>query len=115
MIDAERQPYNGNQAVLRRCFHHSLKRLGRGVKQRPLVKQVFARVSGQSELWKQNDERPICRGFLDQFDRPSRVVRWIGDADGGRCRRYSNEIVIQEIKKLLAWFHCVSRVEAPLP
>ena len=100
MIDLERRPDHADDGQLGRRLDDRGNRIEARVEQRPLLKQVIARVRRQPQLGKKCDHRLALGRLANQRDGLFGIVSRVRHANGWHPNRDSHEIVIVEIKKV---------------
>jgi len=105
MIDLERRPDHADDGQLGRRLDHRGNRIEACVEQRPLLKQVVARIRREPQLRKKCDHRLALGRLANQRDGLFGVVSWVRHANRRHTNRDSHEIVIVEIKEVAVSDH----------
>src|SRR5271166_2382431 len=115
MIDLERRADHADNGKLGGRLDHRGDCVEACVEQRPLLKQVIARIRRQPQLGEQREHRLALGGVADKRDSVFSVEGGIGDANRRHSNRDSDEIVIVEIKEVSVPGHAASSYKKTVP
>jgi len=109
VIDLERQADHGHDRQDLGGGRDLAERLEAPVEQHPLLKEILARVRGQPELGKEEEDRVLLRRSTHRLDRLAGVEARVRDAHLRRRHSDPDEIVAVETEEALARSHGAAR------
>src|SRR6478735_8657686 len=105
MIDLQRHTDYGDKGKLFRGFKNTLEPSHGGIEQRPLMKQIIARIGRKPQFGKKREHGPLTLGSFHKLYGTCRVKGGICDTNFRYSHCNANKAVTIKVKELPVVFH----------